>query len=91
MRHPSDITLPETGEYSGYDPTTSYSAEAPVAWADPTAPTRAGAIIMCLSCHNRPGSDQPDMLRWAYSGMIADGGANSSGCFTCHTTKDDGS
>ncbi len=91
IRHPNDIALPQTGEYSAYDPTTNYSSEAPVAWADPTAPARAGAIVMCLSCHRPHGSEQPDMLRWDYSGMVAGGGTNSAGCFTCHTTKDDGS
>ncbi len=91
LRHPTDIKLPETGEYSAYDPPTQYSNEAPVAYTDPSNTSRSTAIVMCLSCHRPHGSDQPDMLRWDYSGMIADGGANSSGCFTCHTTKDDGS
>ncbi|MEN8264961.1 MAG: cytochrome c3 family protein [Nitrospirota bacterium] len=92
LRHPTDIALPETGEYSAYDPVSSYSTEAPVAWVDPVNPTdRAQAIVMCLSCHRPHGSDQPDMLRWDYDNMVAGGGTNTTGCFTCHTTKDDGS
>ena len=87
IRHPTDIALPTTGEYAGYDPTgAGYSTEAPVAWIDPANPTRAEAIVMCLSCHRPHGSDQPDMLRWDYTTMIA-GGGGSGGCFTCHTTK----
>ena len=92
VRHPTDIALPTTGEYAGYDPVTSYSAQAPVAWTDPTSTGSKGTpIVMCLSCHRPHGSNQPDMLRWAYSGMVAGGSTNDTGCFTCHTTKDDGS
>ena len=87
IRHPTDIALPTTGEYSAYDPTgAGYSTEAPVAWVDPSNPTRAEAIVMCLSCHRPHGSDQPDMLRWDYTQMIV-GSGNTGGCFTCHTTK----
>lgn len=85
-RHPTDIALLETGEYNSYNPVTSYSPEVPVAWTDPTMPVRSEAIVMCLSCHRPHGSDQPDMLRWDYTTMIA-GGGGSGGCFTCHTTK----
>jgi predicted CXXCH cytochrome family protein len=86
LRHPTDIQLLDSGEYSGYNPVDSYSTEAPVAWIDPANPTRATAIVMCLSCHRPHGSNQPDLLRWNYSTMIA-GGGGSGGCFTCHTTK----
>jgi predicted CXXCH cytochrome family protein len=86
LRHPTDIQLPDSSEYSGYDPVDSYSAEAPVAWTNPASPTRETAVVMCLSCHRPHGSNQPDMLRWDYGTMIA-GGGGSGGCFTCHTTK----
>jgi predicted CXXCH cytochrome family protein len=87
IRHPTDIALPTTGEYSAYDPTgAGYSTEAPVAWVDPTSPTRSEAIVMCLSCHRPHGSDQPDMLRWDYTQMVV-GSGNTGGCFTCHSTK----
>lgn len=100
LRHPTDIVLPSTAgkEYSAY---TNYSIVAPV--ARPTVPTSSGptvtagdfnsddgAIVMCLSCHRAHGSPEPDLLRWSYSGMIAGttGGGATTGCFTCHTTKD---
>lgn len=89
IRHPTDIALPATGEYSGYNPTTSYSAEAPVAWTNPDAGT--GPVVMCLSCHRPHGSEQPDMLRWAYSNMdvgTTDPAKAGHGCFVCHTQKD---
>jgi predicted CXXCH cytochrome family protein len=88
IRHPSDILLPETGEYGGYP---TYSVEAPVGYTDVSAPTRATAVVTCLSCHRAHGSPYPDMLRWDYNDMVAGGGTNTTGCFTCHTTKDDGS
>lgn len=86
IRHPTDIRLPQSGEYAGYDPIANYNPQAPVAWLNPATPVRAEAVVMCLSCHRPHGSDQPDMLRWNYETMIA-GGGGSGGCFTCHTTK----
>jgi predicted CXXCH cytochrome family protein len=86
IRHPTDIALPTTGEYSSYDPSTDYSTEAPVAWVNPSTPDRTDAIVMCLSCHKPHGSDQSDMLRWDYEDMIV-GSSNTGGCFTCHSDK----
>lgn len=90
-RHPTDVTLPNSGEYSAY---TTYSVEAPVARAGtvPDSPSpnvnpgTDNAIVMCLSCHAAHGTNYPDILKWDYSTMIA-GGSGSGGCFTCHTQK----
>jgi predicted CXXCH cytochrome family protein len=87
LRHPTDIALPEEGEYAQYNPVTGYETQAPVAWINPAAPQRDEAIVMCLSCHRVHGSPYPDILRWDYSEMIADQ-PNGDGCFVCHTTKD---
>jgi hypothetical protein len=92
-RHPTDVLLPGTGEYAGYNGAGNpYSVEAPVART--TVPDSIGNtvipgtdVVMCLSCHMAHASDYPDMLRWDYDTMIA-GGGGSGGCFTCHTTKD---
>ena len=88
-RHPTDILLPGTGEYTGY---TIYSVEAPVARSSVPAAMSAAVgatdVVMCLSCHMAHASNYPDMLRWDYSTMIAGGGSNTTGCFTCHTEKD---
>lgn len=100
LRHPTDIVLGRAAgtEYSAY---TNYSVEAPV--ARPTVPGSSsatvvptddsgdtGAIVMCLSCHRAHGSNQADLLRWDYTGMVAGttGASAGTGCFTCHTTKD---
>ena len=90
IRHPTDILLPTTAPYSSYDPTTTYDATVPVAYTDPSAPTRATAVVMCLSCHGVHGTDYADILRWDYSKMLAGaGGAYSgTGCFKCHSDKD---
>ncbi len=92
MRHPTDIALPATGEYAGYNPSTNYNAEAPVAWTNPTnTGNRGTAIVMCLSCHRAHGSSQPDILRWSYSDMesgTSDSAKAGKGCFVCHTQKD---
>ncbi|OKY74928.1 MAG: hypothetical protein BM485_10840 [Desulfobulbaceae bacterium DB1] len=91
LRHPTDIALPTTGEYAQYNPVTSYEIQSPVAWIDPSTPQRQEAIVMCLSCHRVHGSEHADILRWDYSKMIAAdaGDAEGTGCFVCHTTKDD--
>jgi len=102
-RHPSDIALPASGEYAKYNTADgaaigTYNLEAPVART--TVPsdcttcstvTAGTDVVMCLSCHRAHGSNQPDLLRWDYSAMVAGGGTNGTGCFTCHTSKDDGS
>jgi len=95
LRHPTDISLPATGEYAAY---TTYNPAAPVGrTAIPIAAasgqvTPAGNtddIVLCLSCHRPHASPYQDILRWSYNDMDAGAGANNTGCFVCHTTKDD--
>ncbi len=94
LKHPVDVALPSGGEYAPY---TTYNTDAPVSrpdlsgYAGPSSVVTPGTDqVMCVSCHRAHGSDQPDMLRWDYDTIISGGGANNSGCFICHTTKDDG-
>lgn len=89
FRHPTDYALPAAGEYAGYDPVANYDPAVPVAWVNPETPADGEAVVMCLSCHAARGSEYPDMLRWDYNNMVADGGASSNGCFKCHTLKDE--
>ena len=90
IRHSTDRLLPETGEYGDYNPVTNYNPTVPVGWTDITNPTRATAVVTCLSCHRAHGSQYPDMLRWNYADMVAGGSAaTDSGCFVCHSTKDE--
>lgn len=92
IRHPSDIVLPNRGEYQHY---TSYSVEAPVGRTTiPNSPssivTPGADVVTCLSCHMAHASPYPDMLRWDYNSMNAhSSGDVNTGCFTCHTSKDD--
>ena len=92
IRHPTDLSIPSTGEYADY---TVYNPKAPVARL--TVPASSSSVVnpgtdavMCLSCHVAHASDFPNMLRWDYSLMNAGNGgiASGTGCFTCHTTKD---
>ncbi len=95
IRHPSDAVLPTTGEYSLY---TVYDPIAPVARPDLTAIAATGTVVpgtdmvMCLSCHRAHGSPYNDMVRWEYETETVAGGGGASddtGCFVCHTEKDD--
>jgi len=95
-RHPTDVVLPNKTEYSVY---TAYSVEAPVARPsvygtintpgtnDAVAP--GTDVVMCLSCHGAHATAYEDILRWNYSDMSAGSAFGNTGCFTCHTTKDD--
>lgn len=89
LRHPTDVSLPATGEYAAY---TEYDPKVPVgrltvpATSSSTV-TPGSDAVTCLSCHVAHASDYPDMLRWDYSAMEAGGGSTDSGCFTCHSTK----
>ncbi len=89
-RHPTDIQLPDTGEYGEYDPDAdaNYSTLSPVAWINPGSPARSEAIVMCLSCHRPHGSPEPDLLRWGYGDCQAGTPNADCGCFNCHTEKD---
>jgi hypothetical protein len=94
IRHPTDVLIPNSGEYASIS--TTYNPTVPVARAAiPAAASGTVAagtdIVMCLSCHRAHASGYADILRWDYSTMIANGGSLSTGCFVCHTTKDDGS
>jgi cytochrome c553 len=92
IRHPSDIVIPNSGEYVGY---TSYSVEAPVGRTTvsdtPSSMVNPGAdVVTCLSCHMAHASPYDDMLRWDYNTMDAhNSGDVNTGCFTCHRAKDD--
>ena len=102
IRHPADHEIPDSGEYASAfgasGGTGTYDPDVPVARPDLSSGTPSGTVtlgpggdmVMCLSCHVAHGSPYDDMLRWDYNGMIADGGgADGTGCFVCHTKKDD--
>ena len=95
-RHPTDISLPNSTEYSVYG---NYSLITPVGRATDglLASSKSGVdesgtiedIVICLSCHRAHGSNQPDLLRFDYDDMQAGNSDKSGGCFNCHTTKND--
>lgn len=90
-RHPTDIVIKNEGEYASY---TTYSVEAPVGRTSVPSSmsgtvTPGTDVVTCLSCHAAHATNYPDMLRWDYSATIAGGGGADTGCFTCHTQKND--
>jgi hypothetical protein len=93
LRHPSDYVIKNAGEYAAY---TVYDITAPVGrQLVPDAPSGTVSpgsdVVMCLSCHMAHASPYPSMLRFDYSAMMAhEGGeAADTGCFVCHTSKDE--
>ena len=93
IRHPTDVSLPTTGEYTAYtgDKLSAPAARLTVPDGAASSSVAPGSdAVMCLSCHVAHASNYPDTLRWDYSTMIAGnaGTASVTGCFACHTTKD---
>jgi hypothetical protein len=88
LRHPTDVVLPNTGEYAGY---TSYNLLSPVARpapdavADTTLVSPGSDIVMCLSCHRAHASPYYKMLRWDYKSTTLL--TALTGCNVCHTSK----
>ncbi|MBC2695975.1 MAG: cytochrome c3 family protein [Desulfobacteraceae bacterium] len=99
-RHPSDLTIPVTGEYASINDY-NFDTLTPVARTDAAITTLSGTssgtvsagsdMVMCLSCHRPHGSKNDDLLRWNYDDMVAGsaGALENRGCFYCHSTKDD--
>ncbi len=92
MRHPTDVILPNSGEYDDYNGAGNpYSIVAPVARTtvpdaiDNTAYPGTD-VIMCLSCHSAHATDNADMMRWNYKSSTLS--TAISGCNVCHTDKD---
>ena len=86
-RHPTDVVLPSTGEYTAY---TTYDVTTPVARTvlpnTPEATVTPGSdVVMCLTCHMAHASPYYKMLRWDYRGWPANGISN--GCNNCHSSK----
>lgn len=89
VRHPSDLVLPTSGEYTAY---TSYDPLVPVArpqsfinnGISSNTVTPGQDMVMCLSCHRAHGSEFFKIMRWDYRGWPASG---TNGCNICHTSK----
>lgn len=103
-RHPTDfdmgnVSTLEYGSYNTPGATTGreYSVSVPVASATVTSVLSEvfvgvdDAIVTCISCHRAHGTPNDDLLRWAYTMDAASSapGTDNTGCFVCHTTKDD--
>ena len=95
IRHPSDFVIPSEGEYSDittYAPLSPVARPAGFAWvAGVPSPDAADGtdMVMCLSCHRPHGSPYADLLRWNYAATEAGSGTSDTGCFYCHTTKNE--
>jgi hypothetical protein len=88
VRHPTDYSMPLTGEYLGYD---TYEPETPVGKTNLANPadqvnTLADRVVLCVSCHRAHGSPYADALRWSYGTMDVGIGV-TNGCMNCHTAK----
>ncbi len=93
IRHPTDVVIPNSGEFAGmaaaYNPNVPVGrttlAAAPYATQTPDGAT---VTVTCLSCHYPHAGPNPDLLRFDYTTMVTGSGLGT-GCFVCHTEKDD--
>ena len=85
IRHPTDVGMVTTGEFSTY----AYTQQVPVARVTiPNSPNATVAsadnrIVMCLSCHRAHASANDDSLRWQYDATMV----TPNGCYNCHRGK----
>ena len=89
IRHPTDFSLPSSGEYINY---TTYSIVAPVARTDVSAVSdtvnpggTTDDIVMCLSCHGAHATNFYKLMRWEYDSTSL--ATALEGCNVCHTSK----
>ncbi|MBU4257828.1 MAG: hypothetical protein KKI12_07390 [Proteobacteria bacterium] len=99
LRHPSDIVLPNSGEYSEYNTpnTGSYSLTAPLARQAIPDSALSGIslnsdVIMCLSCHGAHATNYYKLMRWDYASdtLLSPTPVPTDalyGCIICHTSK----
>ena len=97
VRHPTDTLL--AGLTGGTDDIDIISNVAfkntPVGFDDISGLTttsttgydKTKAKVICLSCHRAHGSDQDDILRFAYADQTAGQGSVTLGCKNCHVAQ----
>lgn len=87
-RHPTDVILPGSGEYTSY---ASYNVNIPVARQTPvpdlisSTVTAGSDVVMCLSCHGAHATNYYKILKWDYKSTTLS--TAISGCNVCHTSK----
>lgn len=90
VRHPSDYSLPSSGDYTSY---TTYNIVTPLARVTlPGTPSgtvdpmgTSDDIVMCLSCHKAHAASNYKGLNWDYKNTTLS--TAISGCVACHTSK----
>ncbi|MEW6067758.1 MAG: cytochrome c3 family protein [Nitrospirota bacterium] len=95
IRHPSDLVIPNSGEYAkafnAVGGVGTYDSLVPVARPNLTGWTGSSNavnlntdMVMCLSCHKAHASPYFKMMRWDYKGWP---GTGDNYCAMCHTSK----
>ena len=91
IRHPTDLDLVAQGgeytSYATYNPLVPVGSITNTALVNANVQTAGNGIVTCLSCHRAHGSENDDLLRFAYT-MNTNSGTNATGCFVCHSSKD---
>ncbi|MBW2663604.1 MAG: hypothetical protein JRD93_16890 [Deltaproteobacteria bacterium] len=88
IRHPTDIAIPTSWDIGSttYTPDGNDYKQNPVGYDDASFDITAKRVI-CLSCHRAHGTENADLLRWAYSTQSAGNSAAEYGCLGCHNKQ----
>jgi len=87
IRHPTDnsISTDWTLGAGGYSLDGDDIKNNPVGFVDASV-DNAAKKVLCLSCHRAHGTENDDLLRWAYSTQDAGSGI-TYGCLGCHNAQ----
>ena len=87
IRHPTDISIPTTWAIGAgaYTPDGDDIKNNPPGY-DGAVYAADDKRATCISCHRAHGTENNDLLRWAYSTQSA-GGGNTYGCLGCHDAQ----
>ncbi len=85
VRHPTDVDIPTAWDIATDALTASDYINNPVGW---TGGAESGTRrATCLSCHRAHGTQNDDLLRWAYSTQEANSATVEYGCLGCHDAQ----
>lgn len=94
-RHPTDLALPASWDPADDNISSNVDCKYnPFGFAVDAINTAGAKYATCLSCHRAHGTDNMDLLRFAYNTYLGDpatgqsaGGGNMYGCLGCHSNQ----
>ena len=86
IRHPTENAIPSDWDIYSGTITASDIKNNPVGY-EGGSESDANKRVMCISCHRAHGTENDDLLRWAYSTQSAGSTTVTYGCLGCHNKQ----